>query len=58
MFVLSAALDQAGGDYRTALAAYNCGWESLEEDRCIDGGGWDYADKVMTFWLPIVEESR
>ena len=35
-----------------ALAAYNCGWESLDAGKCIDGGGYDYANDVLNFWLP------
>lgn len=42
---------------RTALAAYNCGWESLEADKCLDFGGYAYADRVLNFWLPYVEAS-
>jgi soluble lytic murein transglycosylase-like protein len=58
MFVLHSALEQADGDMALALAAYNCGFESLEAGRCIDGGGYDYAASVLTYWLPIVEEAE
>jgi soluble lytic murein transglycosylase-like protein len=42
-------------DIRTALAAYNCGWVSLEAGKCFDFGGYAYADKVLHFWLPYVQ---
>jgi soluble lytic murein transglycosylase-like protein len=35
---------------RAALAAYNCGWDSLLIDRCLDVGGFAYADKVLNYW--------
>ena len=38
-----------------ALAAYNCGWTSLEAGKCIEGGGYDYAVKVLIYWLPMVQ---
>ena len=41
---------------RAALAAYNCGWDSLIENRCADFGGWTYADKVLNYWIPLLEE--
>jgi hypothetical protein len=35
-----------------ALAAYNCGWTSLNANACLDFGGWQYAAEVVNFWLP------
>jgi len=58
MFILNSALEQGQGDMALALAAYNCGWESLNAGRCIDGGGHDYAADILNYWLPIVEEYR
>jgi soluble lytic murein transglycosylase-like protein len=58
MFVLNGALNQAGGDMALALAAYNCGWESLNAGKCINGGGHDYAADVLNYWLPIIEEGE
>ena len=58
MFILDGALREANGDLTFAIAAYNCGWESLRADRCVPGGGLDFAELVLTFWLPIVEERR
>lgn len=58
MFVLHSALEQADGDMALALAAYNCGWESLNAGKCIRGGGHDYAADVLGYWLPIVEEGE
>jgi soluble lytic murein transglycosylase-like protein len=37
-----------------ALAAYNCGWTSLNRHKCIPTGGWRYAVNVLCFWLPRV----
>lgn len=36
------------------LAAYNCGWTSLNANRCLPIGGWNYAKTVLFFWLPVV----
>ncbi len=36
------------------LAAYNCGWTSLEAGKCIPVGGWNYATSVMLFWRPVI----
>jgi hypothetical protein len=58
MFILDGALREANGDLTFAIAAYNCGWESLRADLCVPGGGLDFAELVLTFWLPIVEERR
>lgn len=44
-------LSQAGGDMRTALAAYNCGWKVLTQD-CGSHGGYNYADRILEHWLP------
>lgn len=40
---------------RAALAAYNCSWKSLLTDRCASFGGWTYADKVLNYWIPLLE---
>jgi soluble lytic murein transglycosylase-like protein len=58
MFILNSALEQADGDMALALAAYNCGWESLIAENCIKGGGHDYAASVLGEWLPVIEERR
>lgn len=42
-------------DLRTALAAYNCGWASLEAGRCYSFGGFTYADSILEEWLPVME---
>jgi hypothetical protein len=39
-------------DVARALAAYNCGWTSLNANVCLDFGGWAYAAEVLNFWLP------
>jgi hypothetical protein len=44
-------LSQAGGDMRTALAAYNCGWKVLTTS-CGSHGGYNYADRILEHWLP------
>jgi soluble lytic murein transglycosylase-like protein len=56
MNILANAIEQSDGDIRTALAAYNCGWESLNAGKCIPAGGYTYADDVINFWLPRFEE--
>jgi hypothetical protein len=58
MYVLNGALQKADGDMALALAAYNCGWESLDAGKCIDGGGHEYAASVLNYWLPIIEEGE
>jgi soluble lytic murein transglycosylase-like protein len=58
MYILASALRKGDGDLPLALAAYNCGWESLKEGKCIDGGGHDYAASVLGYWLPIIEEGK
>lgn len=42
-------------DMHRALAAYNCGWTSLNADVCLYFGGPVYADKVLYYWLPYFE---
>lgn len=41
-----------------ALAAYNCGWDSLNAGTCIPEGGWNYAAEVLNFWLPRFREAQ
>ena len=38
------------------VAAYNCGWTSLDAGKCIPAGGPRYAERVLTFWLPYFEQ--
>ena len=40
---------------RAALAAYKCGWTSLLADNCFSFGGWLYADKILNYWIPLLE---
>jgi len=44
------------GDVHRGLAAYNCGWDSLNAGKCLSFGGPAYADKILEFWLPFFEE--
>lgn len=53
MRMLHAILDKADGDIRLALAAYNCGWEGVEQEDCGRYGGLEYADKVLEYWVPV-----
>lgn len=64
VWILDSAMKKAVSEYnyrpgdestRAALAAYNCGWESLHEDRCYYFGGWAYADKVINYWIPLLQ---
>lgn len=41
---------------RRAMAAYNCGWTSLDAGLCFDFGGFAYADRILEFWHPRVME--
>ena len=54
MFILDAAIRGAGGDLRLALARYNCGEVSVAAGRCRPGGGFEYADRVIGSWLPVI----
>lgn len=53
MRMLTATIEKTGGDVRTAVAAYNCGFVSLEAGRCYKFGGYTYADRVLEYWVPI-----
>jgi len=50
--------EQNDGTWHRALAAYNCGWTSLDAGKCIPVGGPRYADSILGFWLPLVKEMR
>ena len=52
MRMLHAILGKADGDIRLALAAYNCGWEGVEEDDCGNHGGRRYAARVLDYYVP------
>jgi soluble lytic murein transglycosylase-like protein len=45
------------GSLRRALAAYNCGWTSLNKGECLSFGGYAYADRVLEHWLPYFSET-
>lgn len=53
MRILNGAIDVAGGDVRKGVAAFNCGFESLEAGRCYSFGGYAYADRVLGYWRPV-----
>ena len=53
MRMLSGMLDQTRGNLRRPLAAYNCGFESLDAGRCSPQGGYAYARRVLDYWTPI-----
>ena len=56
MYILYSALTHSyhnsSGDIIRGLAAYNCGWVSLDASKCIPAGGPRYAERVIEFWLP------
>ena len=56
MYILHAILnnetENPDHDMRRALAAYNCGWASLNAGKCLYFGGPVYADRVLDFWYP------
>ncbi len=41
---------------RAALAAFNCSWSSLLENRCFSFGGWMYSSKILNYWVPLLEK--
>lgn len=53
MWILDRSITRADGDIELALAAYNCGFEKVEADRCGPHGGYAYADKVLEwkYWF-------
>lgn len=57
IYIYDRAINNADGDKRLALAYYNCGEKGVHENRCGSSGGLTYADKVLTFWLPRVQEA-
>ena len=42
---------------RYALAAYNCGFKSLDAGKCYSFGGWRYADLILNYWYPLLLEA-
>ena len=42
-------------DIFRGVAAYNCGWISLDAGKCLWFGGPTYARRVLNFWLPYFE---
>jgi hypothetical protein len=60
MRILSAAIDIArekGLDLEYALAFYNCSEEKVMADDCGPRGGLQYAEEVLNFWYPRVQEA-
>lgn len=43
---------------RASLGAYNCGWKSLEADRCFGFGGYAYADQVLNYWYHLLKGNQ
>jgi len=46
------------GDVARGLAAYNCGWTSLNAGKCLWFGGPAYAKRVLEFWYPMFTETE
>lgn len=44
-------------DLRRALAAYNCWWPFLDGGGCAAPFGYHYADSILGFWMPLIEEA-
>jgi hypothetical protein len=55
MWMLENIIAKADGDVRYALAAYNCGFVSVDAGRCYPWGGFTYADVILTDILPAFE---
>ncbi len=53
MWILDRSIAKANGDVRLGLAYYNCSAEAVHADRCGPRGGLNYADDVLSFWLPM-----
>lgn len=45
-----------GLEERYGIAYYNCSIEGVHTDMCGSKGGLHYADRVLDFWLPRVQE--
>ena len=45
-------------DVARGVAAYNCGWISLDAGKCLWFGGPTYARRVLDFWLPYFEQEE
>ena len=45
-----------GLEERYGIAYYNCSIEGVHTDMCGSKGGLHYADRVLEFWLPRVQE--
>jgi len=59
MYILRWSLDLAVEerlDLRYGLAFFNCSYEGVMSDRCGSKGGLNYADHILEFWLPRIEE--
>ena len=46
-WMLDNILAKTGGDIPKALAAFNCGFESLEAGKCFQSGGYNYSVRVL-----------
>ena len=44
-------------DVWRGVAAYNCGWVSLDAGKCLWFGGPAYADRVLNFWYPYFADT-
>lgn len=55
MWMLENIIRQANGNVRYALAAYNCGFDSVDASRCYSWGGYTYADDILINILPVFE---
>ena len=59
MYILRWALDAAekkGYDIYFGVAAFNCSWEGILNDKCGFQGGLNYSENVLEFWLPRIRE--
>ena len=53
MWMLSNIIKKADGNIRYALAAYNCGFVSVDAGRCYAWGGYTYADDILNNIVPV-----
>lgn len=60
MYILRWALDfaeQEGLPLEYGVAFYNCSVDGVMNDRCGSQGGLNYAESVLNFWYPRIEQA-
>ena len=58
MWILQNAIDIAserGEPIEYGIAYYNCSLAGVQNDACGECGGLNYADRIMNYWMPLIE---